>query len=82
LTSATFQDNIRFMKIKKGQYFLLPFNDKRMNLLVRAVRHAVHCPEAMWDVLHVKKGYESTCLLSSCNRCSPSEAKRIMGGKE
>lgn len=63
---------------KAGDHFLLPFAGKPKDLLVQAIApsHAGH-----WRVRYPgRPGVgESDVLLSSCHRCSPSRAARILG---
>lgn len=63
---------------KAGDYFLLPFAGKPAQLLVQAIApsHAGH-----WRVRYpARPGVsESDVLLSSCHRCPPSRAARILG---
>lgn len=65
---------------KAGDHFLLPFAGKPKDLLVQALApsHAGH-----WRVRYPGRtnAGESDVLLSSCHRCSPSRAARILGTK-
>lgn len=60
--------------INPGDYFLLPFSGKRCDLLVRAERPH---QSGHWHVRYID-GRDGLVLLSSCRRCSPSAAKKIL----
>jgi hypothetical protein len=64
---------------KPGDYYLKPYAGKRINLLVQAVEF--HPSTGHWYVRNAKDGEHgpvSLLLLSSCHRCSPSQAARIL----
>jgi hypothetical protein len=61
--------------IQPGDFFLLPFKGTRRNLLVKAVRQVPGYQQ--WYVSN-ERGHETSVLLSSCRRCPPSVAQRIL----
>lgn len=61
--------------IKRGDYFLMPYRGKRIDLLVRATRRAYG---EYWYARHFNGIPPTMSLLSSCHRCPPSLAKRII----
>lgn len=64
-------------KIKRGDYFLMPFRGKRIELLVCAQEER---QPGYWDVWDEGRGkINSMVFLGSCARISPSEARRILG---
>jgi hypothetical protein len=66
---------------KAGEYFLAPLKGEPRDLLMQAVRPG---PAGHWYVsypAHPNRA-ESYTLLSTCHRCTPSRAKRILGVKE
>jgi hypothetical protein len=65
-------------KIKAGDYFLMPFAGKRIDLLVTAVRELPGFGPGQWEVRHENSGRLSTIFLPSCHRCLPSVAARIL----
>lgn len=62
-------------KIKQGDYFLLPFAGSRRSRLVKAIEE--HKCSGHWYVEHTG-GHKNMVLLSSCKRCPPSLARRIL----
>ncbi|GIK74518.1 MAG: hypothetical protein BroJett021_35060 [Chloroflexota bacterium] len=63
------------VRIKQGDYFLLPFAGSRKSRLVKAIEEHKH--SGHW---HVEDAYgrKTFVLLSSCKRCSPSGAMKIL----
>lgn len=65
-------------EVKAGDYFLTPFAGTAQDRLVRAVEPG---PAGHWYVTWPCRPNmgQSYMLLSSCHRCSPSRAARILG---
>lgn len=64
--------------IQAGDYFLMPFKGKRRDLLVKAVQPHSALGSGQWQACDVS-GKTHSLLLTSCRRCSPSLARRILG---
>lgn len=64
--------------VKKGDMFLLPYKGVRIERLIRAIRKAPGLDPRQWWCEWGRGGGDSVVLLSSCERCSPSEARRIL----
>lgn len=66
-------------KTKLGDYFLLPYSGKRRDLIIKVVRPLYY---GQWFCVSLKGQYEFLVLVSSCERCPPYLAKRILKGAD
>lgn len=68
----------RHRSYSKGDFFLAPFAGKRRDLLMRLIRPLPGFGHNQWEYFNYGTRTKQVALISSCHRCSPSLAKRIL----